>query len=265
MSCLLVRYDGPIVTARLNLPELRNPISEPEMIEAIESLCAEIQQNPSVSVLIITGEGKGFSSGGNLQHMKEKSGMFAGEPEILAENYRTGIQRIPRAIYQLDVPVIAAVNGAAVGAGCDLAMMADIRIASDKACFSESFVKLGIIPGDGGAWFLPRVAGYARAAEMAFTGDMISAQQALEWGMVSTVVAHEALMTEALALAHRIAANPPQALRETKKLMRLSRSASLDEVLEASAQVQSLLHQTEDHQEAVAAFLEKRVPTFSGR
>lgn len=264
MSCLLVSSDGPIVTARLNLPELRNPISEPDMVEAIESLCAEIQQDSCMSVLIITGEGKGFSSGGNLQHMKDKSGMFAGDPETLAENYRTGIQRIPRAIYQLDVPVIAAVNGAAVGAGCDLAMMADIRIASEKACFSESFVKLGIIPGDGGAWFLPRVAGYSKAAELAFTGDMISAQQALDFGMVSKVVAHERLMDEANALAQRIAANPPQALRETKRLMRLSRSASLDEVLERSAQVQSHLHQTEDHQEAVNAFLEKRAPRFKG-
>ncbi|GLQ32669.1 crotonase/enoyl-CoA hydratase family protein [Litoribrevibacter albus] len=265
MSCLLISQDGGVVTARLNLPELRNPISEPEMIEAIESLCESINQDPTVSVLILTGEGKGFSSGGNVQHMKEKSGMFAGDPNELAENYRQGIQRIPKAIFALDVPVIAAVNGAAVGAGCDLAMMADIRIASARACFAESFVKLGIIPGDGGAWFLPKVVGYARAAEMAFTGDMISAEQALAWGMVSKVVEHDDLMDEALVLAKRIASNPPQAVRETKKLMRLARAASLDELLDESARVQSHLHQTEDHIEAVNAFLEKRLPVFKGK
>jgi len=265
MSCLSVSRDGSVVVATLNLPQLRNPISEPEMIDAIEALCADINADSSVSVLVITGEGKGFSSGGNVQHMKDKSGMFAGEPEQLADNYRTGIQRIPRAIYALDVPVIAAVNGAAVGAGCDLAMMADVRIASEKACFAESFVKLGIIPGDGGAWFLPRVAGYARAAEMAFTGDMISAEQALAWGLVSKVVVHDELMTEALALAQRMAKNPPQALRETKKLMRLARASTLDDLLDESARVQSHLHQTEDHQEAVNAFLEKRAPKFTGK
>lgn len=265
MSCLLISQDVGVVTARLNLPELRNPISEPEMIEAIESLCESINQDPTVSVLILTGEGKGFSSGGNVQHMKEKSGMFAGDPNELAENYRQGIQRIPKAIFALDVPVIAAVNGAAVGAGCDLAMMADIRIASTRACFAESFVKLGIIPGDGGAWFLPKVVGYARAAEMAFTGDMISAEQALAWGMVSKVVEHDDLMDEALVLAKRIASNPPQAVRETKKLMRLARAASLDELLDESARVQSHLHQTEDHIEAVNAFLEKRLPVFKGK
>jgi enoyl-CoA hydratase/carnithine racemase len=265
MPCLLIeRYDS-VVVATLNRPELRNPISEPDMIDAIESLCASIQQDISISVLILTGAGKGFSSGGNVQHMKDKAGMFSGEPEVLAENYRQGIQRIPKAIQALDVPVIAAVNGAAVGAGCDLAMMADIRIASEKACFAESFVKLGIIPGDGGAWFLPRVAGYSRAAEMAFTGDMISAEQALAWGLVSKVVSAEMLMSETLALANRMAKNPPLALRETKKLIRQARSASLDDLLEQSAQVQSHLHQTEDHQEAVNAFLEKRTPVFKGR
>jgi enoyl-CoA hydratase/carnithine racemase len=265
MTCLLVDYDDAIVTARLNLPELRNPISEPEMVDAIEQLCERINQDERISVLILTGEGKGFSSGGNVKHMQQKTGMFAGSPEELVENYRNGIQRIPRAIYNLDVPVIAAVNGAAVGAGCDLAMMADIRIASERACFAESFVTLGIIPGDGGAWFLPRVAGYSRAAEMAFTGGMISAEQALDWGLVSQLVAHESLMDEAMSLARRIAANPPLAVRETKKLLRLSKSASLDELLEASAQVQSRLHHTDDHQEAVAAFLEKRTPRFQGR
>ena len=265
MTCLLMEQRDRVLLVTLNRPELRNPISEPDMIDAIEAMCAQVQSDLSISVIIITGAGKGFSSGGNVKHMQDKSGMFAGEPEQLADNYRQGIQRIPRAIFNLDVPVIAAVNGAAVGAGCDLAMMADIRIASEKACFAESFVKLGIIPGDGGAWFLPKVAGYANAAEMAFTGDMISSQQALEWGMVSKVVEHDSLIESAFELANRIAVNPPIAIRETKKLMRSGRSESLEGLLEQSALIQAELHQTEDHKEAVDALLDKRSPVFKGR
>ena len=264
MGCLLTQKQGRILVVTLNRPELRNPISEPDMIEAIEGMCQQVQQDLSISVIIITGAGKGFSSGGNVKHMLDKSGMFSGDEAELEDNYRQGIQRIPRAIYALDVPVIAAVNGAAVGAGCDLAMMADIRIASERACFAESFIKLGIIPGDGGAWFLPRVIGYERAAQMALTGEMISADKALSWGLVSQVVEHDGLMEEALNLAHAISENPPITVRETKKLLRQARSADLDELLEESARVQSRLHHTSDHQEAVRAFLEKRAPIFRG-
>ncbi|GAA3925441.1 crotonase/enoyl-CoA hydratase family protein [Litoribacillus peritrichatus] len=265
MSCLLKEQQGQVLLVTLNRPDLRNPISEPDMIEAIERMCFDVQADLSISVVIITGAGKGFSSGGNVKHMQDKSGMFVGDTETLAENYRQGIQRIPRAIFNLDVPVIAAVNGAAIGAGCDLAMMADIRIASDKACFAESFIKLGIIPGDGGAWFLPRVAGYERAAEMAFTGDVVSAEQALAWGLVSRVVEHDRLLDVAFELAGRIAKNPPLTIRETKRLLRQGRSASLDELLETSAQVQARMHHTQDHKEAVDAFLAKRAPSFQGK
>jgi enoyl-CoA hydratase/carnithine racemase len=265
MSCLLIEKQGAVVTASLNMPELRNPISEPEMIQAIESLCDELNQDTSVSVLIITGMGKGFSSGGNVQHMKDKTGMFAGDEVELAESYKQNIQRIPRAIYHLDIPVIAAVNGAAVGAGCDLAMMCDIRIASHQAFFAESFIKLGIIPGDGGAWFLPRVAGYARAAEMAFTGDRVDAQTALDWGLISHLVEADKLLMTAHQIAEKIVSNPPITVRETKKLMRQARSMELDPLLDLSAKVQARMHQTEDHMEAVNAFLERRPAVFKGR
>ena len=153
---LLIERDGHIVTLTLNQPELRNPITDLDFVDAFVKACADIQTDMDVRCVIITGAGKGFSSGGNIKHMRDRTGTFAGNADQIAENYRQGIQRVPRAVHALDVPVIAAVNGAAYGAGCDLTMMCDIRIASTYAVFAENFVKVGLIPGDGGAWFLPR-------------------------------------------------------------------------------------------------------------
>ena len=262
---LLYQQDGPVVTLTLNRPETRNPISEDDMIDAIVGAAGRINRDLSVSAVILTGAGNAFSSGGNVKHMRDRAGMFAGSPAELRNGYRFGIQRIPLAVYHLEVPTIAAVNGPAVGAGCDLAMMCDIRIASEQAVFAESFVKLGIIPGDGGAWFLPRVAGLSRACEMAFTGDPVDAQTALAWGLVSRVTPPEQLLEEASKLAGRIAANPPQALRMAKKLIREGQHQRLESLLEMSAALQAICHGTQDHQEAVAAMLEKREPLFTGR
>ena len=179
--------------------------------------------------------------------------------------YLNGIQRIPMALYDLEVPTIAAVNGAAIGAGCDLTCMCDIRIASEHAKFAESFARLGIIPGDGGAWLLPRVVGMSKAAEMTFTGDVIGAEEALDCGLVSKVVSADQLLPEAMALAERIAANPPHSLRLGKRLLREGQHVRLDTLLQMSAAFQAMAHQTEDHAEAMAAFFEKRTPEFKGR
>jgi len=176
----------------------------------------------------------------------------------------TPLDDVSLAFDRLEVPVIAAVNGPAIGAGCDLACMCDIRIAAESARFAESFVKLGIVPGDGGAWLLPRAVGYSKACEMAFTGDTLGAAEALACGLVSKVVPDAELMKEARALAERIAANPPHAVRMTKRLMREGRNVQLATLLELSAAMQSLAHATADHKEAVAAFLEKRKPEFKG-
>jgi enoyl-CoA hydratase/carnithine racemase len=142
--------------------------------------------------------------------------------------------------------------------------MCDLRIAAASARFAESFVKVGIIPGDGGAWLLPRLIGYSRAAELALTGDMIDAAQALSIGLISRVVPDADLLTEARALAERIAANPPHAVRMTKRLLLEGRHTRLDTLLEMAAAMQSLMHATADHREAVNAFLEKRPPRFTG-
>ena len=190
--------------------------------------------------------------------MRERKGLFSGDPFDQADAYRKGIQRIPRAIYSLNVPIIAAVNGPAVGAGCDLATMCDIRIGTDKTMFAESFVKLGIIPGDGGAWFLPRAVGYSNACKMAFTGEPIRAQEALTMGLISEIVETERLVGRAQELAASIAQNPPHAVRLTKQLMRASEKSSLDELLDKSAAFQAVCHVEADHVEAVEAFFEKR-------
>lgn len=265
MSRILFEVDNHIATLTLNQPKLRNSISEIEVVEEFIDALDQAAQMNDLRCLIITGAGSAFSSGGNIKHMLNKDGMFAGEANDIRENYGKVIQRIPLALYKLDIPTIAAVNGPAVGAGCDLTMYCDMRIASTQATFAESFIKVGIIPGDGGAWILPKVAGYGRAAEMAFTGEAISAQQAYDWGMLNKLVEPETLMDEAYALAKRIAKNPPQALRATKQLMRAATNMPLDTLLQMSAGIQANLHQTEDHLEAVKALIEKREPEYKGK
>lgn len=256
---LQYQQEEHIVTLTLCDPERRNPLTGntaiPELLEAID----RIHRDHSVRAVILTGAGSAFSSGGNLRDMTryaEMSGMQ------LRQEYRLGIQQLPLALFNLEVPVIAAINGAAIGAGLDLACMCDIRIASERAKFAESFVKLGIIPGDGGAWLLPRIIGLSRATELTLTGQTIDAQQAAEWNLVSRVVPHDQLLSSARETATAIASNPPHAVRLAKRLLREALHTRLDTLLEMSAAYQALAHQTNDHREAVSAFLEKRTPSF---
>jgi len=262
---ILVRREGHVAILTLNSPDTRNALSGDALFGAFEQIFAALNDDLSVRAAILTGAGTAFSSGGNVAEMRDRQGMFGGTLEQIVAQYRAGIQRIPLAFDALQVPIIAAVNGPAMGAGNDLACMCDIRIASTTARFAESFVKVGIVPGDGGAWLLPRVVGASRAAEMAFTGDTLDAQEALRVGLVSQVVAPDALMPAALALAQRIAANPPQVLRWTKQLLQQARGGTLAEALQHAGRFQGLAHQTADHAEAVASFFDKRVPVFTGR
>lgn len=262
---LKLERDGAILKVTLNDPDTRNALTSPEQFQEIVSLCDELRQDYSVKVLILTGAGSSFCAGGNVKDMRDRAGIFAGSPLALRDSYRNGIQRIPTALYNLDIPIVAAINGHAIGAGLDLTCMCDVRIAAQGAKFSESFVKLGIVPGDGGAWLLPRVIGMPKASLMALTGDMIDAQQALEYGLVTEVVPREQLDDAALAIAQRIAANPAHGLRLTKRLLREGQHMRLDSLLEMSAAYQSIAHHTHDHEEAVSAFLEKRVPEFKGQ
>ena len=263
---LLVDREDDIVTVTMNRPETRNALTDPGQMQEFTHLCGDLRADSTVKAVILTGAGKAFSAGGNIKDMRDRAGMFAGSPYSLRNNYRDGIQRIPLALYELEIPIIAAVNGPAIGAGLDLACMCDIRLASMSATFAESFVRLGIVPGDGGAWLLPRAIGLPRASLMAYTGDAIDAGKALEWGLVAEVTADAELLTVAQALARKIAANPSHALRLTKRLLREGQHVRLDTLLELSASFQALAHHTEEHHEAVRAFLEKRPsPGSSGR
>ena len=261
---VVAHTEDNITTWTLNMPEARNPISGDEVVSRMVDLAAAANADRNVRVVILTGAGSAFSAGGNVKDMVDRVGMFGGSQADIQHGYTSGIQRLTRAIYGCEVPIIAAVNGPAVGAGCDLALMADMRIASENAFFAESFVKLGLIPGDGGAWLLPRAVGAARAAEMAFTGDRVDAATALEWGLVSRVVAADALMDTARQLAARVASNPPNALRLTKKLLREADTQHLGGILELSAAMQAISHGTADHREALSAFVERRPGQFTG-
>lgn len=254
-----------IITLTLNDPDTRNAISDLPMVEALLEALTAANADPDGRVIILTGTGKAFSSGGNIKKMGPDQGLAASLPARTRVNYRQGIQRLPLAFEALDIPVIAAVNGPAIGAGCDLSLMCDLRIAGESALFAESFVKLGIVPGDGGAWLLPRVVGFSKACEMALTGDPVDAQEARAIGLVSKVVPDAELMEAAHALALRIAVNPTDAVRLTKRLLRESTTQRLDQFLELSAAFQALAHATGDHAEALAAMLDKRKPTFKGR
>lgn len=262
---LLIERDGPIATITLNRPDERNAISRPEYIQEIRDFCADATRDMSLKAVIVTGAGSAFCAGGNVKDMRDKTGIFEGSPFALRNRYRDGIQQIPLALYELEVPTIAAINGPAIGAGLDLACMCDVRIAAQGAIFAESFVKLGIVPGDGGAWLLPRIIGNARASLMTLTGDAIDTAQALDYGLVSDVVAPDALLDAANAIARRIAANPGHALRLAKRLLREGQDMKLGPLLELSAAYQALAHHTADHDEAVNAFLEKRKPSFGDR
>lgn len=263
---LKIERSGHVVTLTMSRPEERNAIGSLRDCEEVVEACEAIENDPEIGAVVLTGSGGTFCAGGNLKNMKEKKGVgVAATPIATRTNYKRTIQRIPLALYNMEVPTIAAVDGHAIGAGLDLACMCDIRYASTNAKFAESFVKVGIVPGDGGAWLLQRVVGLSKAMEMSFTGDMLNAQEALAAGLVSKVVPPEELVAEAQSLAARIAANPRAAVRMTKRLIREAQHTRLDTLLEMSAAFQALAHETEDNREAIDAFLEKRKPVFTGR
>lgn len=265
MSLLEITRRDHVTTLTINRPETMNPLGAKGDGDAFAAACDAINLDLGVRCVILTGAGRAFSAGGDIKAMKERTGTFGGTPPGISDGYRDNIHKVLRALYGLRVPLVAAVNGPAIGLGCDLACLADIRIASDRAKFGVTFLKLGIIPGDGGTWILPRIIGEARAAELFYTGDVIDAPTALDWGLVSRVVAGDALLNEAHMLADKVAAMPPHALRHAKNLMRQGRSTTYDTALEMAANTQALMHLTDDHMEGIDALIEKRAPNFEGK
>ena len=264
MSLLTNEKRGHVAILTLNRPDAMNALGMPGDGDQIQAVCEEINADAEVRCVVLTGAGRAFSAGGDVKAMKAREGAFGGSGVQIRDGYRRNIHRVVRSVYGLEVPSIAAINGAAIGLGMDVACMTDIRIAADTAKMGVTFLKLGLIPGDGGAWLLPRTIGMSRAAEMLFTGDVIDAKTAAEWGLVSRVVPAADLMAEAMALAERIAQQPPHALRLAKTLLKQGQNASYDTLMEMSAAAQAISHLTEDHMEGVDAILEKRAPVFKG-
>lgn len=249
---LVITTENAVAVWTIDRPHIGNAISDKEFVTSFETAVDAANRDASVRAVILTGAGKIFSAGGNVKEMADRAGMFGLDPLDQRYAYVDGIQRLPRALARLEVPVIAAVNGAAIGAGCDLAAMCDIRIASERASFAESFVQIGLVPGDGGTWFLQRAVGYERAAEMTLTGDRIDAATALAWGLVSRVVPHDELLSAAKDLAGRIAKNPSHALRMAKRLLQESRTGPLESTLAMAAAMQPLAHRDAEHERRIA-------------
>jgi enoyl-CoA hydratase/carnithine racemase len=257
---------GPVATLTFARPEVRNAIGTHQDCRDIVEAVARANDDASVSCIIVTGRGTAFSAGGNLKAMRERNGIGPLEsPDATRNNYRRGVQSVIEALWNCEVPMIAAINGHAIGLGLDLACVCDIRIAADSAKFASSFIKIGIVPGDGGAWILPRAIGLSKASELILTGDTYDAAAALAMGLVSKLVPVDQLMSEAQALAARIVANPAKALRLAKRLLREGQQQRLTDVLELSAAFQALAHETQDHAEALDAFFDKREPNFNGK
>jgi len=239
----------------LTRPDVRNAISDDGMIEDICRVVQEAEADPDVKVLVVTGEGSAFSAGGNVKDMADRSGMFAGEPYQVGEGYRTTIQRLTRTFAATDLITIAAVNGPAIGAGFDLALACDIRLGNPAARFAHTFVDLGIIPGDGGAWLLPRAIGWQRAAELAFTARTIDADTAVAYGVLLSV--HDDVVGAAASLGGEIASRPGHSLRLTKRLLRHARTMDLDGFLDLTAALQALAHTTDEHHAALERYLQR--------
>ena len=258
-----LEFTGRVAVLTLNRDDVRNALTGTGLVDDICATLEWTQASPEVSALILTGGGSAFSAGGNIKMMRERA-MTSSAAEM-EHFYRHGIQRIPRAMNAAEVALIAAVNGPAIGAGCDLANMCDIRVGSTRAQFVETFVNLGIMAGDGGSWFLQRAVGTQRAAELTLTGRIVKAEEARDIGILLEVTEPDRLLPRAREIAAQIAAKPPLAVRYAKRALRLAQQQGLEEHLESCASFQGALQKTEDHLEALAAFFDKRNGVFKGK
>jgi 2-(1,2-epoxy-1,2-dihydrophenyl)acetyl-CoA isomerase len=248
--------DGAVLTVTLNRPDKLNAFDS-ALHEAFAAALGEARA-PEVRAVVLTGAGRGFCVGQDLGELS------AGDRDV-AGLLRGRWNRHVTALRELEKPVLAAVNGAAAGAGLSLASACDLRLASEEAVFVPAFVNVGLVPDTGGSYFVPRLLGYARAFEWMCSGRRLPAAEALEWGLVSEVLEPERLLARAQERAAELAAWPTRAIAMTKRLFAGSFTSRLQEQLELEAQLQAAATQTEDFAEGVSAFLEKREPRFSGR
>lgn len=260
-QAILLQVEEGVATITFNRPDSLNAFNEVMKAELLDAL-RKTEKDPAVRCLVITGAGRAFGSGQDLGDLKEA--YSGGEPPDLGDMLRTGYMPLIRRMRSMEKPVIAAVNGVAAGAGCSFALVCDLRIASQKASFIQAFVQVGLIPDCAATFFLPRLVGVGKAMELCFTGQKITAEEALKIGLVNQVVEPEDLMQVTMDLARRLAALPTKTIGLTKRLLNQSFANSLDEQLEAEAFAQSTAARTDDHLEGVRAFMEKRSPKFSG-
>lgn len=260
---LLVNQEGHILTLTLNRPDRLNAISR-TMLRELSSKLVEANTDPEVRVVILTGSGRGFCSGLDLVDSQAGgigSGTSNDQPKQLFNLHDAPIT----VMWNLDKPVIAAINGGAAGYGMDLALLADIRIAGEKAKMAAVMVKRNVVPESGGTWLLPRLIGWAKAAEIYYRGRTLNAKESLEMGLVNEVVPDDQLMPTARQWAQEIAANAPLAVQTTKRMMRMGLDESFDTTVDHIAVHLRGLFASEDFKEGVRAFMEKRDPKFTGR
>jgi enoyl-CoA hydratase/carnithine racemase len=258
---LLVEQKGNALWITLNRPETSNAYSI-AMVKALVEVVRHADNDNSIRAIVITGAGKNFCAGGDIKAMKGKTGMFAGEANELRETYQAGIQQIPLVFSQIKTPMIAMVNGAAVGAGCDLAAMCDLRIASETAMFAETFARVGLVPGDGGAFFVSRLVGFGKAMEMFLTCRNYSATEAQKMGLVNEVVLPDQLKKRTAEVVEEIVNLPPIAVQMTKKAITHAHQNDLISHLELVAAYQGITQRSSDHFKALDGMIEKKKQTF---
>ena len=261
-ECLLYESRERVATLTLNRPERLNALGGTLRDDLTDALTRAID-DPEVRALVITGAGKGFCAGGDVKAMQDANA--AGRARPLLERVAPSRDRTVLLMRESPKPIIAAVNGAAAGAGMNLALACDIRLASSAARFSQAFVRRGLHPDWGGTYFLPRVVGLAKAAELIWTGEIIDAAEALRLGIVSAVHPPDELMAATYALARKIAAGPPIAIRLAKRSLYHNLECDLRQALEFETFAQNICYETEDAREGIRAFVEKRLPTFRGK
>jgi enoyl-CoA hydratase/carnithine racemase len=265
---ILYEKDGGVATITLNRPDRMNAFTA-TMIQEWAQALEDARLDGNVRAVILTGAGRGFCAGADLRGGSGVPETARSEVPVSAADRRNwlrdGVHNVPRQVALLDKPYIAAVNGAAVGAGMDMCSMCDLRIASEQARFAMSYVKVGLVPGDGGCYFLPRIVGVAKALELIWTGDFVDAEEALRIGYVSKVVPADELLPAARALAERIAQGPAVAIQLAKRLVYRGLNSDIQEALEAAGHAMAIVQPTEDAREGPRAFAEKRAPQFRGR
>jgi 2-(1,2-epoxy-1,2-dihydrophenyl)acetyl-CoA isomerase len=256
---ILYEVSDRVATITLNRPDKLNAFNDQMIQESIDAF-KQAGRSDDVRCVLITGAGRGFSSGQDLKDVQDREDSFS-----IGDHLRRGYNRLIERMVTLEKPVIGAINGVAAGAGCGVAVACDLRIASEHAAFIQVFSKVGLVPDSGSTWLLPRLIGYARAYEMAVTADKVPADKALQWGLVNQVVPADQLMEIATAWAQRLADGPTKAYGLTKRAMYRAWDSNLQEALEYEAMLQNVAAQSEDHHEGVQAFLEKRAPQYQGR